>query len=152
MTVQGAPQLRARLDAVGKVGPTILDRLALLIVREAKQRVARKTAQTSRTIRIASRSKSRVTVTAGGAARFLEFGTRPHVIRPRTKKALRFPAAGSGAPRLSGRPRKGQAVTFARFVRHPGTRKQPFMGPAIAAARRKADAKSAVVVAWDSAA
>lgn len=38
----------------------------------------------------------------------VEEGTRPHVIRPRKKRALRFPAGGR--------------EVFARQVQHPGTK------------------------------
>lgn len=42
------------------------------------------------------------------AARFVLFGTRPHLIRPRYARALRFEVEGR--------------VVFAQLVRHPGTR------------------------------
>lgn len=49
---------------------------------------------------------------------FLEYGTRAHKIRPKRAKALRFTG------------RSGQPV-FAREVNHPGTKADPFMGPAV---------------------
>jgi len=52
-------------------------------------------------------------VQAGGAARFLEFGTPPHIIRARNASALRFVQNGR--------------VVFRKWVRHPGTRERPFM-------------------------
>lgn len=50
-------------------------------------------------------------------AEYVEAGTRPHEIRPRYRAALRWPALGG--------------FTFARRVRHPGTRAQPYMEPAL---------------------
>jgi hypothetical protein len=44
-------------------------------------------------------------------------GTRPHIIRPRRAKALRFRAGGR--------------VVFAKVVRHPGTRARPFLDRAL---------------------
>jgi hypothetical protein len=44
-------------------------------------------------------------------------GTRPHIIRPRRAKALRFEVGGG--------------VVFAKRVRHPGTRANDFMGRAL---------------------
>lgn len=44
---------------------------------------------------------------------YVEFGTRPHEIRPVHARALRFEAAGE--------------VVFAARVQHPGTRPQPFI-------------------------
>ncbi|WP_326813932.1 MULTISPECIES: hypothetical protein [unclassified Streptomyces] len=51
------------------------------------------------------------------AVRFVLDGTRPHVIRPRRAKALRFEVGGR--------------VVYAAYVRHPGTRPNDFMGRAL---------------------
>lgn len=50
-------------------------------------------------------------------ASFVNDGTRPHVIRPRTAQALRFVVGGR--------------VVFARVVHHPGTRPRPFLDRAL---------------------
>lgn len=50
-------------------------------------------------------------------AEFVNDGTRPHVIRPRTAKALRFTVGGR--------------VVYARVVRHPGTRGTRFLDRAL---------------------
>ena len=52
-------------------------------------------------------------------ASFVEFGTAPHDIKPRFRRALRFPVPGPGG------------YAFAKRVRHPGTQPQPFMQPAL---------------------
>ena len=44
-------------------------------------------------------------------------GTRPHLIRPRTKQVLRFEVGGR--------------VVFAKLVHHPGTRANPFLDRAL---------------------
>lgn len=49
-------------------------------------------------------------------AAFVEFGTKPHVIRPKGKKALSFFVGG-------------QRITV-KSVNHPGTRAKPFVRPA----------------------
>lgn len=46
-------------------------------------------------------------------AKFVLFGTRPHVIRPKTKKALRW--AGPGG------------FVFAKRVNHPGSKADPYL-------------------------
>lgn len=51
-------------------------------------------------------------------ARFVHEGTRPHEIRPRHARALRFQIGGR--------------VIFAQRVRHPGTRAVPFLAAAVA--------------------
>lgn len=50
-------------------------------------------------------------------AAFVNDGTRPHIIRPRTKQALRFVIGGR--------------VVFAKVVHHPGTRARPFLDKAL---------------------
>lgn len=45
-------------------------------------------------------------LTAAPHAVFVHWGTRPHIIRPKTRKALRWS--------------RGGAFHFARFVKHPG--------------------------------
>lgn len=55
-------------------------------------------------------------------ARFVAGGTRPHVIRPRSKRALRFNV--------------GSQVVFARSVNHPGTQPNPWWSQAFENARR----------------
>lgn len=51
------------------------------------------------------------------AVRFVHEGTRPHIIRARRARALRFT--------MGGRP------TYAKYVRHPGTRANPFLTDAL---------------------
>ena len=58
-------------------------------------------------------------------ALYVHEGTRPHLIRPRRAKALRFEIGGR--------------TVFAKLVRHPGTRARPFLrnaGVRVAAAER----------------
>lgn len=50
----------------------------------------------------------------------VEYGTKPHVIKPRTKRALRWASAGG---------KNGWA--FAKQVNHPGTAARPFLRPAL---------------------
>ncbi len=57
-------------------------------------------------------------------ASFLEEGTRPHVIRPKNKKALAFYWENEG-------------IDFVGpYVNHPGTDPMPYMGPAYLKAER----------------
>lgn len=51
------------------------------------------------------------------AVRFVLEGTRPHIIRPRNKRFLRFEVEGH--------------VVYTKLVRHPGTRANDFMGRAL---------------------
>lgn len=49
-------------------------------------------------------------------APYVEFGTKPHTIKPKTKRALKF--------------RVGGQWIYAAEVHHPGTKAQPFVRPA----------------------
>lgn len=49
--------------------------------------------------------------------KYVEFGTAPHIIRPKDKKALKWG--------------KGKNAKFAKVVRHPGSRPKPFIRPTI---------------------
>lgn len=90
---------------------------------------------------------------------YLEWGTKPHFIQPRYKKALRFrvdmPFTGmkgrishqvtkakvqygkGGSYKLLGKGdwyssgSRSQNDVFAKFVRHPGTQPQPAIGPSL---------------------
>ena len=50
-------------------------------------------------------------------ATYVNDGTRPHTIRPRNARALRFVVGGE--------------VVYARVVHHPGTRAKPFLDRAL---------------------
>jgi len=52
-------------------------------------------------------------------ASHVEFGTTAHIIRPKTKKVLAWGGKNGGKP-----------TNYAKFVRHPGTKPQPFLMPA----------------------
>jgi hypothetical protein len=54
-------------------------------------------------------------------ATWLEFGVKPHDIKPKSKKALKLP--------------KG----FAEAVHHPGARPQPFINPTVVAVVSRSD-------------
>ena len=63
-------------------------------------------------------------------APFVHFGSRPHVIRPREKKALRWPSGQGG--------RTG--FVFAKWVKHPGYAGDPWLVQAADEAVRQFDA------------
>lgn len=57
-------------------------------------------------------------------AHFVEFGTKPHIIKPKRGKRLAFVVASK--------------VVAVPIVRHPGTKPRPFLGPAFDAKWREA--------------
>jgi len=151
--LQGYTELRRRFTAIGMGGSTepFMRALGMSAVREQKLLVHRKTGNTGRTIKLESVSSTKAVTSAGGAAVFLEEGTRPHVITPKAKLALRW-AASPGGARLSGRPRTGAAVVFARRVNHPGSKAYPFMVPGAQKAISESGALSELVDRWNGAA
>jgi hypothetical protein len=117
-------------------------------VREAQKEVHRKTGFLQRNIRPGAITASSAKVDARTPyAATGEFGSRPHVIRPRNAKVL----AWGGPRRLTGRLRKGgKATHFARIVHHPGTKPYPYLMPA--ARKALGDIKELLVKRWNDAA
>jgi len=60
-----------------------------------------------------------ITVEMADYGLYVEFGTAPHIIKPKNKKALHWK---SGTPGSTGR-----GDVFAKVVHHPGTTPQPFI-------------------------
>lgn len=151
--VVGLTALQKRLSAISgpRMNERILATIGMATVREAKLTVARKTGNLGRSIHAEPPIGSAVVVRASARyAAYVELGTRAHEITPNVKKALRFASSASGR-RLSGSPRVGAAVTFAKRVHHPGTKAQPYLLPA---ARKVVDevGTSEVVKSWNGAA
>lgn len=150
--ITGYESLQRRFRALsgGTATTGLMRQLGVAVVAEAKRRVPRRTGNLGRSIHVASATQSSVTVVAAtNYAADVEFGTRPHEITPRARKALRF-ATGSGA-RLTGSPRKGADVVFATRVHHPGTRPKPFLKPAAEAAIQGAGVLNQIVTTWNEA-
>jgi hypothetical protein len=127
--LRGYEALRAKFEAIGP-RQGLMRQLGLAGVREAKFLVPRKTGNLGRNIRVGRVGASNVEIVATtNYAAAVELGTRPHVITPRARKALRF-AVGVNR-RLSGSPRKGAPVIFAKRVNHPGTKAHPYLVPGL---------------------
>lgn len=68
-------------------------------------------------IRSGSRGLEGVITCDHPAVHYVINGTRPHLVKPRRAKALRFEVGGE--------------VVFAAYARHPGTRPNPFLQQAL---------------------
>lgn len=148
--LRGERQLRARMDAI-KPNADLMRNLALASIREQKILVPRKTGNLGRSIRIGAVSPTRAeTVATASYAAYVERGTRAHDIRPKNKKVLAWAADGSA--RLSGAVRTGGKVRFAKRVRHPGTKAQPYMVPGAKKAVEGLGLKTIIVTSWNEAA
>ena len=145
--IEGMKKLNRRLDAISDTAG-LLKAVQLRAVAEAKQLVPRKTGYLGRSIIPGSLSRSFAIVQAtAGYAAYVELGTRPHVIVPRRARVLAWPVSG----RLSGRPRSGSPMIFARRVNHPGTKAQPYLLPGAEAALRAAGFRNIIVKKWNDA-
>lgn len=145
----GLDDLHARLVALQHMRKNLMGTLGTAAVREQKLLVPRKTGNLGRSIHLGAVTETTAdTVASASYAADVEFGTRPHVIVPRNKKVLRFPAAGSSKT-LSGRLRGG-SYAFAKKVNHPGTRPQPYMVPGAQRAMQRAKIKDVVITTWNS--
>lgn len=151
--IKGMNDLQKRLHAIGS--PRATERMMMFIglaaVANAKVAVARKTGNLGRSIHTENLTATSVDVVASAKyAAYVEHGTRPHEITPKARKALRF-APSAGGRRLSGTPRVGADVVFAKRVHHPGTRAQPYLIPG--AKKAVSDAGADIIVTeWNGAA
>jgi hypothetical protein len=137
ISLLGGRGLHARFRAVEKAPAGMLRDLAIRAVAEQKRGAPVKTGNLRRTIHLGSvTTRSATTVASAKYAPAVEFGTRPHIIRPRRAKVLRFAAGGR--------------VVFTKLVRHPGTKPQPFMIPGARKALEMVGVR-AIVDAWNGA-
>lgn len=197
--VTGDRELYRRFEAIrrGTATEAILGRFGNLAVQYAKRNAHpfRKTGNLEASIRVLSIDVNAGTVRIGaggtklvrnavtggsinaGYAAHVEFGTRPHLIRPRRKKVLFFPSqqalnrnvsainnrgflrGGQLRYRLTGNltnrstARFGtMAYQYAMVVKHPGTRAQPYLLPGAKEALRNVGLADQVVQTWNDAA
>ena len=138
-SLRGFKELRNRLEAIEDLGPIMRD-LALTAVGEQKRLAPVKTGNLRRSIHVGRVSdRSAETIASAQYAAFVEFGTRPHEIRPRVKRVLRWKD-------------KGGTVRYARRVRHPGTKAQPYMLPGAERAVTDLVLRDKVINQWNRAA
>jgi hypothetical protein len=132
----------------------MMNQLGLAVARRAIKNASahRKTGDVQRGIKVTDVSDHSVTIESqSGHGLVHEKGSRPHIIRPRNGKFLRFAASAAGQ-RLSGSARRGAAVVFARVVHHPGTQAYPYMEPAARDTIRDAGlVTDSIVARWNRA-
>ena len=153
--LEGGAELNRRLEAIKRARGLLRD-VQLGAVAEAKALVPRQTGHLARSIHPGSIGPTFAIVEASTTyAAYVELGTRPHVIRPKSARVLAWPA-NSGDRRLSGRARtkggkrSGPSI-FAKKVNHPGTKPHPYLLPGAVAALRRVGIKP-IIDAWNRAA
>lgn len=97
---------------------------AELVFAQALAQINRRTGQTATTVSVDHAATSRGGRSAIGTddpiAEILEFGSRPHVIRPTPERRARYASENRRGPAL--RFRIGARVIYRASVNHPGTR------------------------------
>lgn len=149
-TIRGKRELEARLRAIGDTSK-VLRKFAPEGLRQIKIETPRKTGNLGRNNSILSVSDTEVRY--GNRANYaapVHEGSRPHDIVPKRAKALRF-AASPGGARLTGTPRSGSQVVFAKRVRHPGNKANPWMARGIRLALDRFGFGRFIVKVWDEA-
>lgn len=137
--IKGLKELHRRLDALDDLGPLMRD-IALSAVAEEKRLSPVKTGNLRRSINVGRvTDRSAEVIARAEYAAYVEFGTKPHEIRPRNRRALSWKGRG------------GKAV-FAKYVRHPGTRAQPFMIPGAQKALEGTNLRERIYNLWNRAA
>lgn len=136
--LRGAPELRRRLRAIKTVFKPVGRQWTDETTRLARSRVRVVSGKTRNSIRRKNASMTKASVVATGGARFLEAGTKAHTITAKKMTALKF--------NLAGQPR------FAKKVKHPATRAQPFLRRSGRDALEKLDILKDLVDLWNKAA
>lgn len=137
MALRGARELRARLKAIKTVFKPVGLRWTKETTQLAQSRVKVVTGQTRASIRKRNASMTRASVQATHGARFLEAGTTPHVIKARRVGSMKFQVGGR--------------TVFSKRVRHPGSRKQPFLRPSGRDALEKISILRELIDLWNRA-
>lgn len=138
MALQGSRELRRRLKAIRTVFKPVGRRWGKETVRLASRRVKVRSGKTRSSIRIKNASQRKASVEARHGARFLESGVKPHDLKARRFDAMRF--------NVHGQPR------FAKKVRHPGARKQPFLRNSAREALQRTPLLEELIKLWNGAA
>jgi len=125
--------------AINKYKKAMLHFIANRTLDDLKRRVAEDTSKTRKKLNYKIKGNE-IIFYGPEHCKWLEFGTPPHVIRPKNAKALTIPSKGGRIVKKGGKAHTQfsyggktittNKITFAKEVYHPGTRPQPFLRPA----------------------
>ena len=138
MALRGSRELRRRLKAIRTVFKPVGKTWADQTVRLAQSRVTVKSGKTKASIRVKNASMRKAAVEAKGGARFLEAGTKAHVIKPKRFRALKWNTAGQ--------------PMFAKKVNHKGSKAKPFLRRSGRDVLEKSDMLKELLNLWNQAA
>lgn len=108
-------------NQLDKAGP----RIALALLEEIQIEAPVDTGRLRSSLKIIYRNKILI-ISGVDYILHIEFGTKPHIIRPKTKKSLKFEVGKKARLGRKEGPDKA-LVVFAKEVKHPGTKPNPFI-------------------------
>lgn len=128
---KGVVELSRRLELMGKIAPKTVDdflvqQIAKPAVEEMRAEAPVKSGKLRDSLDYQHPTQHKIIIGSFGVeyAKFVAEGTKPHVIRPKNASALKFQIGGR--------------TVFAKSVKHPGTKANPFMSDAIDKTMKKA--------------
>ena len=125
MRIENAEKVVGKLNEMIRVCSSIPKNFAELIRQEALKIAPKKTGRLRESILVRRRRRGYEVVMGGSKAPYapiIELGSRPHRIRARRCKALRFEVDGE--------------IVYAKYVTHPGTKPQRIMARSISEASK----------------
>lgn len=159
MILKGGPELRARLKALKVAWKPIGRKWGRASINAGRPMVPERTGRLRKSMRILSNTQTKTRVGAYYTAYFVDKGPRPHDIRPKRAKLLRFTVGKhSGKVKVGGhtftdRSRKSKGNTiFTRAVHHRGYRARPFRRRMAEEGLRKTPLAQEIIDAWNKAA
>ena len=127
-----AKEIRVSINKLRESIPFILEGIAYDLVEELKKMCPVDKGSLKNSIKLVKFGGG-YHITSLKYAWYVEYGTPPHIIRPKNKKSLAFEftkGVGGRKARLEAGIRKGNAnEIIVREVKHPGTSPQPFIRP-----------------------
>jgi hypothetical protein len=138
MTLKGKQQLQRRLGAMQKLPKAVGVKWADKDVRLNASRVPVRTGRLRGSFRVKTVTARKAIVSGHFTAYFVDAGPKPHVIKAKRAKLLRFEVGGR--------------TVFARSVHHRGYRARPFRRRAAQQALREARMAQSVIDLWNGAA
>ncbi len=123
MSLKGGRELRARLRAIKQTFKPAGRAWADETVRQARPHIPQRTGRLRRSVRVKNASMRKATVAAHFTAFFVDKGPKPHIIKAKRARTLRF--------------QSGRDTIFARQVHHRGYRGRPFREKAAREALRR---------------
>ena len=138
MSVQGSPELRARLRSLRLAFKPLGKSWAEDTRDEARRRIAKKTGKTAASIRVRNASQRKATVVGSYIANFIDAGTAAHDESPKKAKTLRFVKEGR--------------TICAKKVHHPRVSARPFKRASALEGLRKNPMALEVIRQWNEAA